>query len=171
LDVIVHGDGFASKNGGTYARNFGVPQAFPLEAPTTRIVVATEPTATLEFTAKTKGGKPVEGAWVGLNPNAIRISGGLFGDERSSSEEPFNKLAPLPDVPYSAKTDKDGVAVIRNVPACAGGMDVQHPHFQVPLQDKDWRDRHVRLSFKAGETNRVAIVMEPKGTDFIGTAR
>jgi len=49
---------------------------------------------------------------------------------------------------------------------------VEHPHFQVPLQDiKGWRNRYVRLSFKAGETNRLTMVLEPKGTDFIGTAR
>lgn len=172
LDVIVHGDGFASRNGGTYARNFGVPQVFPLEAPTTRIEVATEPTATLVFTAKTKDGKPIEGAWVGLNPNVIRIGGGLFGDMRRSSEEPFNKLAPLRDVSYSTKTDKDGLAVVRNLPACTGGLEVDHPQFQVPLQQpKGWRDRNVRLSFMAGETNRLTMVLEPKGADFIGTAR
>jgi hypothetical protein len=170
LDVIVHGDGFASKDGGAFGHGFAVPQAFPLEAPTTRIVVATEPTATLEFTAKTKDGKPVEGARVGINPNVIRM-GGIFGD-MGSSEEPFNKLAPLPVEPYSSKTDKDGVAVIRNVPACTRGLDVEHPQFQVPLQDPNrWRDRTVRASFKAGETNRLTMVLEPKGTDFIGSAQ
>ena len=172
LDVIVHGDGFASKNGGTYARNFGVPQAFSLEAPTTRIEVATEPTAVLEFTAKTKDGKPIEGAWVGLNPNVIRIGGGLFGDIPRSSEAPFNQLASLPNVPYSAKTDKDGVAIIRNVPACTGGLEVEHPQYQVPIQQPTgWRDRHVRLSFTAGETNHLTMVLEPKGTDYIGTTQ
>jgi beta-lactamase regulating signal transducer with metallopeptidase domain len=172
LDVIVHGDGFASKNGGTYARNFGVPQPFPLTVPVTRIEVATEPTATLEFTGKTKAGKPIAGAWVGLNPNVIRIGGGLFGDMRSSSEEPFNHLAPLPDVVYSAKTGEDGIAVIRNVPACTGGLGFDHPQYQVPLQEpKGWRDRHVRLSFQAGETNHLTMILEPKGTDYIGTAR
>jgi len=171
LDVIVLGDGFASKDGGTYVHNFGVPQAFPLQAPTTRIEVATEPTATLEFTAKEKDGKPIPGASVSLNPNVIRI-GGIFGEMRKSSEEPFNKLAPLPDVPYSAKTDKDGVAVVQNLPACTGGLNVEHPQFQVPLQDpKGWRNRYVRVSFKAGETNHLTMVLEPKGTEFIGTAR
>ena len=171
LDVIVHGDGFASKDGGTAAHDFGVPQVFSLEAPTTRIEVATEPTATLEFTAKTKNGKPVEGALVSLNPNVIRI-GGIFGDMRRSSEEPFNKLSPLPSVPYFIKTDKDGVAVIRNVPACAGGLQVEHPQFQVPLQEPEgWRNRHVRVSFNVGETNHLTMVLEPKGTDYIGTAR
>jgi hypothetical protein len=172
LDVIVHGDGFASQNGGTFARNFGVPQVFPLEGPTTQITVATEPTATLVFTAKTKDGKPIEGASVGLNPNVIRIGGGLFGDTGRSSEEPFHQMVPLPNVPYSAKTDKDGVAVILNVPACTDGLEVDHPQLQVPLQDpKGWRNRNGRLSFKAGETSRLTMVLEPKGTDFIGSAR
>ena len=171
LDVIVHGDGFASKNGGTYAHNFGVPQAFPLVAPVTKIEVATEPTATLDFTAKTRDGKPVAGAWVGLNPNIIRING-IFGDLRRSSEEPFNHLAPLPDVPYSTKTDQDGIAIIRNVPACTSGLELDHPQYQVPIQQpKGWRDRHVRLSFTAGETNHLTMILEPKGTDYIGTAR
>jgi beta-lactamase regulating signal transducer with metallopeptidase domain len=171
LDVIVHGDGFASKDEGSYVNGFGVPQAFPLEAPTTRINVATEPTATLVFTAKTKDQKPVEGAWVSVNPNVIRI-GGIFGNLRRSSEHPFNQLPPLPSVPYSAKTDKDGIAVIPNVPACTSGLSVEHPQFQVPLQEpKGWRNRYVRVSFKAGETNRLTMVLEPKGSDFIGTAQ
>lgn len=169
LDLIVHGDGFASRNGGFYARNFGVPQAFVLNAPTTRIEVATEPTATLEFTARTRQGKPIEGVWVGLNPNVIRIGGGLFGDIGQSSEAPFQTFALLPEVPYSAKTDPDGVVIIRNVPACTGGLDVEHPHYQVPLQEpKGWRDRHVRVSFTAGETNRLKLTLEPKGSDYIG---
>jgi len=171
LDVIVHGDGFASKNGGAFGHGFAVPQAFPLEAPTTRIVIATEPTATLEFTAKTKNGKPVEGATIYVNPNVIRING-IFGDIRRTSEAPFNTLAPLPNISYSAKTDRDGVAIILNVPACTDGLGVEHPKFQVPLQDpKGWRSRYVRVSFTTGETNRLTMVLEPKGTDFIGTAR
>jgi len=171
LDVIVHGDGFASKDGGQFARGFGVPQTFPLQVPTTKIEIATEPTATLKFTAKTKDGQPIAGASIYIYPNVLRI-GGIFGDMRKSSEEPFNKLAPLPDVPFSTKTSEDGVAVIRNVPICSRGLDVEHPQFQVPLQEpKGIRDRYVRLSYKPGETNRLTLVLEPKGTDFIGTAR
>jgi beta-lactamase regulating signal transducer with metallopeptidase domain len=171
MDVIVHGDGFASKDEGSYVRGFGVPQAFPLAAPTTRIEVATEPTATLVFTAKTKDQKPIEGVWVYVNPNVIRI-GGIFGNLPRSSENPFNILSPLPKVSYSAKTDKDGVAILPNVPACTSGLSVEHPQFQVPLQEPEgWRNRYVHVSFKAGETNRLTMVLEPKGSDFIGTAR
>jgi hypothetical protein len=172
LDLIVHGDGFISKNGGVFVRDFGVPQGFSLRTPLTQIEVKTEPTATLELTATTKDGKPVTGAEVYLNPNVIRIRGGLFGDTPKSSEIPFNPPAPLEKVPYSAKTDEHGVAVIRNVPSFSGGMEMEHPQFQVPLQDlKGWRNRYVHVSFTAGETNRMTMVLEPKGASYIGSPK
>jgi beta-lactamase regulating signal transducer with metallopeptidase domain len=179
LDVIVHGDGFISKSGGDFSQRngsklvkvpgFALPQAFSLVAPATKIEIVTEPTATLEVTAKTKVGKPVEGATVHVNPNVVRM-GGIFGDMRKSSEEPFRTMAPLPNVPYSATTDKNGFAVIRNIPAPDRGMDVYHPQYQVPLQEpKGWRDRHIRLTFSPGETNHYELTLEPKGKDYIGS--
>ncbi len=181
LDVIVHGDGFVSQNGGEFTQSngsklekvsgFALPQAFSLVAPTTKIEIVTEPTATLEVTAKTKTGKPVEGATVYVNPNVLRV-GGIFGNmyTRPSSEAPFRKMTPLPDIPYSATTDKNGFAVIRNIPASDRGMDAFHPHFHVPLQEpKGWRDRHIRFTFAPGETNHYDLTLEPKGKDFIGS--
>jgi beta-lactamase regulating signal transducer with metallopeptidase domain len=178
VDVIVHGDGFVSKSIGQVKNRIhsqlangpviGVPQPFPLVAPMTQIKVVTEPTATLELTAKTKGGKPVAGATVYVNPNILRM-GGIFGLMRQSSEEPFRTLSPLPDVPYSATTDKNGVAIIQNVPAITHGMEVNHPQFQVPLQEPNrWRDRHIRVQFSPGTTNKMELALEPKGKDFIG---
>ena len=178
LDVVVHGDGFVSQNGGDFSQKnngklekvpgFALPQAFSLVAPTTTIEVLTESSATLELTAKTKSGKPVEGATVYVNPNVVRM-GGIFGDMRTSSEEPFRNLPTLPDVPYFATTDKDGVAVIRNIPATDRGMEVQDANYQVPLQETNgWRDRHIRTSYSPGATNRYELILEPKGADFIG---
>jgi hypothetical protein len=179
VDVIVHGDGFASKDGGDFeslsnnvmvkVSGFAVPQPFPLVAPVTKIEVATEPTATLIVTAKTKAGKPVEGANVYVSPNVIRMNG-IFGWMKQSSEEPFRTLAPLPELPYSATTDRNGVAIIRNVPAITHGMEVYHPQFQVPLQEpKGWRDRYIRVQFSPGITNKFELTLEPKGKDFIGS--
>jgi beta-lactamase regulating signal transducer with metallopeptidase domain len=178
LDVVVHGDGFVSKDGGEFAdrngphwtkvRGFAVPQAFALTAPTTTIVVATEPTATLEVTAKTKRGKPVAGATIHLNPNVIRMNG-ILGDVRQSNEAPFRDVPSLPNVPYSAVTDQNGMAVIRNVPAITARMEVFHPQFQVPLQDpKSWRNRSIDMAFSPGATNHYELTLEPKGTDYIG---
>ena len=178
LDVIVHGDGFVSQNGGDFSQRinsklvkvpgFALPQAFPLVAPTTKIEVVTEPTATLELTAKNKRGKPVEGAIVYLSPNVVRMNG-IFGNMRQSSEGPYRILPPLPDIQYSATTDKNGVVVIQNLPATEGSMEVGHVDYQVPLQDiKGWRDRHVRTTFSPGTTNKFELTLEPKGVDFIG---
>jgi beta-lactamase regulating signal transducer with metallopeptidase domain len=179
LDVIVHGDGFVSQNGGDFSQRngsklvkvpgFALPQPFSLVAPTTKIEIVTEPTATLEGTTKTKAGKPVEGATVYVNPNVVRMNG-IFGDMRISSEEPFRKMALLPDVPYSATTDKDGFAMIRNIPASDRGIEVYADHFQVPLQEpKGWRDRYLRTTFSPGMTNEFELILEPKGADFIGS--
>jgi beta-lactamase regulating signal transducer with metallopeptidase domain len=175
VDVIVHGDGFVSKSiGQTKNRsprgqlvagpNFGIPQPFALTAPTTKIEVVTEPTATLELTAKTKQGKPVAGAAIMLSPNVLRM-GGIFGETRQgSSEEPFRKLAPLPNL-YSNSTDINGLAVIRNIPAgISDSAEVYHPLFQVPLKDDR---RYVRLKFTPGETNKFELALEAIGEESI----
>jgi hypothetical protein len=183
-DVVVVGDGFATKSEGQlYNRIHGdiakgprmtVPQSFPLAAPLTQITVKTEPTATLEFTATTKSGKPIENVWVGMFPSAFRMPG-MYGWIRTPSESPFREIAPLPDLrnAYTGKTGPDGTLVIRNIPAeVGGGLDVDSEKYQVPLQDpKGWRNRFIRVRFEPGTTNKVVMVMEPKGTDYIGTAK
>lgn len=186
VDVIVHGDGFVSKSIGQVQNRvpvdaqsnisklvdgpvIGIPQPFPLMAPITKIEVATEPTATLELMAKTKRGNPVEGARVYLNPNVLRMQTGIFGQVRISNEEPFRIPVALPNIPYSATTDKNGIAVIRNVPAITRGMEVEDANYQVPLQDvKGWRDRHIRTTFSPGMTNRFELTLETKGANFVG---
>jgi hypothetical protein len=171
VDVVVHGDGFVSKSIGQMKNrmagqlvdgpSFGIPQPFALAAPITKIEVATEPTATLELTAKTKRGKPVEGATVYLNPNVLRMRG-IFGVLRDSSEMPFRALPPLSN-PYSAITDVKGLAVISNVPAVITRlMNVYHPQFRVPLQE-EWGDRFIRLEFSPGATNKFEVTLEPMG--------
>ena len=147
----------------------GVPQPFALATPVTRVEVVTEPTATLKVTAKTKAGSPVEGASVYANPNVMRI-GGIFGWMRKSSEEPFRTMDPLPDLPYSAVTDKNGVAVLRNLPAVARGLDINHPQFEVPL-DADSIDRYVRFELSPGATHELEVILQPKGKQFIGSVK
>jgi beta-lactamase regulating signal transducer with metallopeptidase domain/thiol-disulfide isomerase/thioredoxin len=176
VDVVVHGDGFVSRsiekipNG---LRNgepimvdgpsigFAVPQSFGLTAPVTKIEVLTEPTSTLELTAKSKDGKSIAGATVGLSPNVIRM-GGILGEmgRTPSSEEPFRTLPPLPNL-YSATTDASGLGVIRNVPVgVANWMWVFHPQYNLPLEG---RHREVRVKFLPEETNKVEVVLVAKG--------
>ncbi len=179
LDVVVHGDGFVSKSIGQVENrvnsklvpgpSIGIPQPFSLVAPVTKIEVVTEPTATLELTTRTASGKPLKGVWVGLSPNVLRMHG-IFGEMEHSSEEPFRNLSPLPRgrALYSDVTDKNGVVVIANVPAFDRSLAIDHPQFEVPLQDPDgWRNRVVHLKFSPGVTNKMELTLEPKGTEFI----
>lgn len=177
-DVVVLGDGFASKSIGQLQNRvdgalvkgpvMAIPQAFPLVSPVTKIEVTTEPTATLEFTATTKSGKPIEGVRLGMYPSAFRMWG-PFGWMKNSSEEPYRDIPHLSDPIFSGKTDKNGKLVLNNIPAETRGIDIDHPQFQVPLQDvKGWRDRHVRAVFSPGITNELNMTLEPKGADYIG---
>ncbi len=185
VDVIVQGDGFVSKSIGVLQNRitdenthtsklvpgpkFGIPQPFALTAPLTTIEVVTEPTATLELTAITKAGKPIAGTSIWLNPNVIRMHNGIFGDMSDSSETGVRTLPPLPKIPYHATTDANGRAVIRNIPALGGGMEVEDAHYQVPLNlPGSMRDRQVRIQFSPGETNRFELLLEAKGGDYIG---
>jgi hypothetical protein len=182
VDVIVCGDGFVSKSIGKVQNRMpdgklangpviGIPQPFPLTAPLTTVEVVTEPTATLELRTKTSDGRPIEGATVYLNPNVLRM-GGIFGWMRDSSEEPFRTLSPLPDLPYSGKTDKNGKVEIRNVPAVARGLEIQHPNFVAALEDKHGLpNRRIRATFVPGMTNVMTVTLEPVGKDFISTSR
>lgn len=175
LDVICLGQGFASVNGGT-ARNrlpdgrvvdsppIGVPQAFELQAPLTRITVVTEPTATLRVMARTRQGTPVAGVRIAVSPNLIRLPGGIFGDAMPSCELPFRELEPLPTLPYRTETDHEGVAVLSNLPACARGLDCEHPDL-VPALDPERKDRWVRFRLTPGGTSEVSVALVPRGAD------
>jgi hypothetical protein len=172
------GDGFVSKTigelhnrvNGTVATNptvMVIPQSFQLTAPITKVAIATESPATLEVTTTTKSGRPLEGTFVGIFPAAFRMRG-MLGWMTNSSEEPYRQLEHLPDLRFRGTTDSNGKLVLQ-IPAEVHGLDVSHPAYQVPLQDvKGWRDRYIRTEFTPGTTNALNLVMEPKGTDFIG---
>jgi beta-lactamase regulating signal transducer with metallopeptidase domain len=187
VDVIVHGDGFVSKNGGEPMNRvqydllkpptvvtglvIGVPQPFPLVAPVTRIEVKTEPTATLKVTTKTKSGKPVEGASVYVNPNVMRIQG-IFGNMRDSSEAPYRNVPPLRDVVYSGETDKDGRLVLQNLPAVTRHVDLYHLEFELPvLERKGLPHRSIKIELSPGQTKTLDLTLQPKGKEFVGTSK
>lgn len=181
-DVVVLGDGFASQTIGqlynringmitTNGPTMAIPQAFPLAGPITQIEVKTEPTATLEVTATTKSGQPLAGVWVDMYPEVFRMWG-PFAWQKDSSETPYRKIPHLPDLNFSETTDANGKLVMANVPPEEHGLEAGSTNYQVDIQQpKGWRDRHVRVTFSPGETNELHLVMEPKGSDYIGTAR
>jgi beta-lactamase regulating signal transducer with metallopeptidase domain len=181
VDIVCHGIGFVSANGGTPMNRMpdgtlksgvviGVPQAFPIEAPTTRVEVVTEPTCTLEMTVTRRDGAPVSGARIVVSPNMMRLPGGIFGEMEHSSEEPLRRLDPLPELPYSASTDRDGRVVMPDLPSCTRGLGVEHADWVLPL-DPSQHDRWVRFSLQPGEKELLRLTLVPKGTDFLGASR
>ena len=143
-------------------------QAFQLYAPITRIVVATERTATLEVIARIETDEPVPGAEAYVNPNVMRLQTASFGTTPGAGEMPFQTLAALPRL-YSAVTDQNGVAVLPNIPAFNQSVEIYHPRLQVPLQEpKSSRRRHLRHTLSPGETQKLLVSLEPKGADFTG---
>ena len=114
---------------------------------------------------------PIPGVWVGMFSAAFRMRGN-FAWVKRSSEEPYREIPQLPELDLSGKTDSTGTLVIRNIPGRTRGLSVDHPQFQVPLQDPGaWRDRYLREMFLPGVTNKLTLTRDPKGTDFIGTSR
>jgi beta-lactamase regulating signal transducer with metallopeptidase domain len=180
-DIFVLGDGFTTKTGGKLQNRvkgevvkgpvMPLPQAVPLTAPRTQVEVATEPTATLEFTATTKSGQPVPGVSVGMYPSVFRMWGPAAW-QKDSSESPYRALPALSDLDFRGTTGGDGQVVIQNLPAELTSFEVDSPKYQVPIQQPNgWRDRYVRATFVPGETNRMTMKLEAKGADFLGTAR
>jgi len=186
VDVIVRGDGFVSKTFDrmqdrsfnpqtgrstlTGGAHISVPQPFPLAAPVTTITVVTEPSATLEVMAKTKSGQPIVGATIWLNPNMYRMHTGIFGQVRDASDAPYRTIPSLPELHYRATTDVNGRAVIRNIPALGGTMEVDDALYQVPLQDaRNLPSRYLRVPLAPGETNHFELTLEPRGRDYIGS--
>lgn len=178
VDVIALGDGFASAPGGT-PRNrnlhgtlidtnpIGVPQSFAVNAPVTRIEVATEPTARLEIRLRTRAGEPVANAAISTYPNVLRFPGGIFGEMSHPSEVAFGPAQPLEMPDFARRTDRDGHVVFENLPSCVRGLDVIHPSLVVPLSGEH-RDRWVRFSLTPGNTTLLDLTLIPKGIDFAG---
>jgi beta-lactamase regulating signal transducer with metallopeptidase domain len=177
LDVVAVGDGFVSSSGGVFGnknngqikpiKGFCLPQAFALTAPVTQVVVATEPSATLEVRAKNREGRPMPNIKIVLSPNVVRM-GGTFGAMSRSDESPCNGLPGLSNL-YVSKTDADGNARFANVPAYASDLGVMDQDYQVPLQDlRGWRNRIVRFTLSPGQTNHLDLTLVPVGTDFVG---
>jgi hypothetical protein len=98
---------------------------------------------------------------------------GNYGWMKDSSELPYREIPPLSGLAFSGKTGPDGVLTIQNIPTETGVyLTIESAHYQVPLQDpKGWRDRHVYARFEPGITNTLIMVLEPKGTDYIGAAK
>lgn len=173
VGVIVYGDGFISKSEADSFPGIAYPQTLSLRPPVTSIEVVAESTATLQVTASTREGEPVEGATVRVWPNVYgmgEIGTSIFGEARSLVEGNFRRLPSLPELSYSAKTDGNGVAVLSNVPHFTRSMAIEHPEFEAPVHAENYT-RNVAIELFPGERTEVKIALQPKGTEALGDLR
>lgn len=178
VEIVALCDGFVSHNPPSSRRGLRVPQAFTNPPPDQPVVIAMEPTATLEVTALGERGQPLPGARAWLWPNVIWADWGttvLVSDLYNSAD--FLRPNP-PDlkklleqrsrVVFEAVTDSNGVALLRNLPVETDAFMVSHADFELPVRmdsGEPTRARSVRLT--PGETNHETVTLQKRGTEFI----
>jgi beta-lactamase regulating signal transducer with metallopeptidase domain len=193
LKAIVHGDGFisVSEPEPSFSRaglgapsepprpiTRAVPQSFAGKGPLTKIEIATEATANVRVKL-THDGHPVAGAKVYVSPNVIQMPSGsrLFAKTVRASDASFRTLPVVPDPVFTATTNPDGVAELRNVPSFEAHLTVMHDTLEVPLRSGTQADvrgfrqppnRWVDLMLLPGQDATVEVALHPKGHEFLG---
>jgi hypothetical protein len=118
LDVIVLGDGFVWKNQSTNETG-NVPQSFDLQRPTTQVVIATEPSKTVELVVRDQRGKPAAGI-----PIDFEIWAKFIGSIQQQPSVIYTYSQPNQKY-YLEKyrlTDKEGRVVFNNLPTFVHGF-------------------------------------------------
>ncbi len=173
LELVAICDGFVSTNGpGKFHLHY--PQRYSLEGSDLDVLLAMEPTASLEVTVHDDQGKPLPDALVSTWPNirygewAATIIGEdcyntaelLFGNgkEELLSNWRLNRLSR-----FTATTDLSGLAIIRNLPSEADGFTVEHQRFVLPAADTGFgqKRRQSAMVLRPGQTNEVTVRLEP----------
>ena len=173
-----------------------LPQVAALDGDVISPVIKMEPTASCQVTVLAPDGTPLEGAMVATNPNQMWLGRGsqIVGDGYSVSaglklteaqrKEMWNwekrkQLAALgvrsPGSDRYMKTSgPDGVVVIDTLPGGAEGkpksasIGVMHELYEQPVSDDQRMRRNTSVMMIQGETAKITIKMDKKGTNVIG---
>jgi hypothetical protein len=150
------------------------PLVYMLNVPKLRVNVEMNRTATCEITVVGPDGSPLPNAHVGLWPNQHWFRGGstIVGVGHRSADLLRDRLG-RDDVDwlgllgrFSGTTNEQGVATIANLPGKPDiGLGVEHDGFEQPIENGD---RSTTVTLKSGETHRLKIKMQPKGTEVLG---
>jgi len=183
VEMIVLCDGYVSKNdpANTSAGSRRTPQIFTLVDQDRDVVVSMERTATCEILISDDMGRPLENAKVSFWPNVLWGGRGstVFATYPLNSEDSFRQRSPpdwgkaakMEERLYTATSDKQGVAVVTNLPAYGKQQSfaVEHAEFEMPV-DRSGRGaghRYGIIYTGAGETNRGSVQLQKKGKEFI----
>lgn len=117
--------------------------------------------------------RPVAGAECGFWPNI-----GWWGGGSQIYCEPMYSTVDLLTDPkrtierfwkdrgFNAKTDAAGKAVVKNLPPKEDQFAVEHDQWELPLGPSKRRQATVQLT--AGKTSEVTVILQPKGSEFLG---
>jgi protocatechuate 3,4-dioxygenase beta subunit len=184
VELIALCDGFISKNPPQQTdTHFGIPQVFPLNGDLTQMELVMEPTAACEVRVVDEQEQPIEGARVFFWPNVrwnfggtqifaqflikwedFLLTGGKFDREKAKLSFEQND--------FQAITDEHGVAVIYNLPGSKQNFNVISKEYELPARTLygSVRRRVADANLVAGETTMLTVVMQKKGTEFLGEA-
>ncbi len=181
LEIIAICDGFVSQDGPS-KRQTGqrTPQQFVIEQPAHDIVLQMEPTAACAVQILDDHDQPLPGAEVAFWPNVLWNDYGstIFASDLYDTAD-LLKSPKRPDWSsvgdrknrFSAVSDSHGIALVRDLPEHAGNDSfmVTHPAFEMPVHRDPGGEayRYGRASVSAGQTNRVTVRLQKRGTQFV----
>jgi beta-lactamase regulating signal transducer with metallopeptidase domain/protocatechuate 3,4-dioxygenase beta subunit len=179
LSVIVLADGFVSKDplGGANG-NVHSPQQFKFNVPQP-ITVWMEPTGSIRIKVRQPNDQPLAGAVVGISPNqAFGHSTSIIGtgfnrqdylrwlwDIDEGKDVEFVRKQHDDQIPFTSTTDKNGEAVIHNVPAGVQRLYVFSPPYELPFSSDGISEprRDVRMQVVAGQESVQEVKLVPEG--------
>jgi len=173
LEIVALCNGFISTNGpGQF--QFRYPQKHSLGTNEIAITIGMEQTARLEVQVTDDKGRPLKDARVMTWPNVRYGDWGariLMSDCYNLSDSFLSRPAKEPFwrqevqvVDFQGVSDSAGLAVLPNVPADVKELAVEHPRFVLPAVGTSGSGKRRQASFTliAGQTNRIAVQLEPR---------
>jgi len=172
LEIVALCNGFINTNGpGKF--NFRYPQKHQLGTSDLSVTVGMESTATLEVTLRDDTDKAVTNAIVATWPN---VRWGEWGavvfasDCYNTSDWTINRDRIKswmedrnPD--FQSTSDKNGIAVLSNLPPTTDALDVQHDRLALPVSTNGWageKTRAITLKLTTKQTNYLSLRLVPK---------
>jgi len=153
-------------------RSMSQPQLIRLDESLVEATLKMIEATSVKVTVVDSDGKPLAGVEVASWPNQYFFEGGsnILGtgfsvsdwliQSRLQGERTINR-----ENRFSAKTDEDGVAIIRSMPPDrTEGLVAFLEGYEMPING---RDRKIRIDLKPGEVTEVTIKMQPAGTDVL----
>jgi hypothetical protein len=169
LECVALCDGYLSENPVTNYSSQVLPHKFEIPA-NSPVLIPMKKSATATVRVLGPDGQPVAGASVHFWPN-VQWAGWLSTIFASDFYRDADALQRI-DLPlwqaqiwtarrdFTAKTDPDGRATIRELPPETLPFSVDHPTLELPLETGR-RNASIRLI--AGETNHTSVKLDPKG--------